>query len=324
MADSWSTVSSSAGPPSPSASTIAIFLLSTLPYDQSKQWLSLITFTPFQRLPMELRLAIWKKTLLPRTIEVYYEYYGNTGFTSRIAVPAALQVCRESRNFALPFYPLCFGSLWHFPTTRFNLSLDILYITNSVTLPHLFGIMNKTELSSLRHIAVESRFLKNINPSLKPAFKRVLLSLSGLEEFRIVYNLPKTGQSKYCGSISCTNFGEEIPDDVFDNAGVAMQRKADNWEEWALWESDKFRPVYSWTQCSCEDGDLQSNPDSQSDTLPSVYGHYPAEYSYGSSYGSEYSMREFYFDPNNESGTLPSFMLTMGSIEPSEGSERIP
>lgn len=75
------------------------------------------TFHPFPRLPIELRIQIWRMTVEPRTVEIrvggfykdlapqvkdepadrqYVQYLVNT-----TPVPAPLQTCREARNLGL-------------------------------------------------------------------------------------------------------------------------------------------------------------------------------------------------------------------------------
>jgi hypothetical protein len=72
-------------------------------------------------------------------------------------LPAALFVCRESREAVLPLYPLCFASATHPPSTRFNLSLDILLITqmDSNEVADLFGALRPMETSRLSNLAFE-------------------------------------------------------------------------------------------------------------------------------------------------------------------------
>lgn len=101
------------------------------------------TFYPFKRLPIELRNMIWCLTLQPRVVEMHWKPIqaeqdpdeANTldpndinHYYSRATLPTALQTCRDSRDAVLPFYPLCFASRTHEPKTRFNLSIDTLYL----------------------------------------------------------------------------------------------------------------------------------------------------------------------------------------------------
>jgi hypothetical protein len=72
----------------------------------------------FPKLPIELRLEIWNLTMLPRTVDIHIHQIGVlksndyqlAELYSKTPVPAALQVCRESRGEALQTYKLCFGT----------------------------------------------------------------------------------------------------------------------------------------------------------------------------------------------------------------------
>lgn len=78
----------------------------------------------------------------------------------RISLPAALSTCHDSRNAVLPLYPLCFASETHPPSTRFNLSLDTLYLSNELvhgsgnTAHKLLNSLSHTETAQLANLAL--------------------------------------------------------------------------------------------------------------------------------------------------------------------------
>jgi hypothetical protein len=91
-------------------------------------------FTPFPKLPIELRLRIWKFTLPgPRILEVAYcEAGSDSDMPEKFGVatrpPVALRVCRESRREASRFYTLSFGSENWASKIYFDFSIDTLYL----------------------------------------------------------------------------------------------------------------------------------------------------------------------------------------------------
>lgn len=241
----------------PAPSALGILLLEELPFVRRPRVSNaLTTFTNFGKLPVELRLAIWDKTFLPRAVEINYDTSSNQGFNSPDDVPSALLVHKESRNHALLHYPLCFGSIWHPAQTRFNLSLDILYISTFTILPHLFGIMTPVETAGLRYIAMEPGTLKHNSPSTTAAFKRIIKSLSALDELLVVYYLTKRGRSRYCDTISCSVFGNKIPDDILDKSYQSDAMLSEDWSEYL-----KSKAVFGWKRCTCLDMASESDTD---------------------------------------------------------------
>lgn len=102
------------------------------------------TFTVFPRLPIELRLKIWRYTFQPRVLTITeLDVDGRDYWTcererfagrsvdiyckSTCPVPVALQVCQESRGEALRAYQLSFGTDNHPAIIYFNPDLDIVY-----------------------------------------------------------------------------------------------------------------------------------------------------------------------------------------------------
>ena len=90
---------------------------------------------------------IWKLSLRPRIVEVHRQL--GTGFRPLVGPPITLEICRDSRAAVIHLYPLCFGTFWYPPITRFNFVLDAIYLDYDIyrELPFFFGIVNKSELS---------------------------------------------------------------------------------------------------------------------------------------------------------------------------------
>src|SRR5436190_18405372 len=65
------------------------------------------SFTLFPKLPIELRLKIWRDSIQPRMVKVRYDK-AHKRCTS-FAIPAILHASRESRYVGLKTYQLCFG-----------------------------------------------------------------------------------------------------------------------------------------------------------------------------------------------------------------------
>ncbi|KAH6712789.1 hypothetical protein BKA61DRAFT_656885 [Leptodontidium sp. MPI-SDFR-AT-0119] len=115
------------------------------------------TFTCFPRLPLEIRLKIWRAIAkLPRVVmlsEVRYDNMGTERWETRTSVvlqkiktgqPAVIQICHESRSECLTFYQLVLGTRCqlevytrigstcvvdvHEPTIYFNNLKDTLYV----------------------------------------------------------------------------------------------------------------------------------------------------------------------------------------------------
>ncbi|KAE8441024.1 hypothetical protein EG329_006088 [Mollisiaceae sp. DMI_Dod_QoI] len=157
------------------------------------------TFTCFPRLPIEIRTMIWKHTLEPRVVELKFEYgetdiediqlslYTQKGFYTEVRTPAALEVNRDSRQAALPYYELCFGSWWYPARTRFNFKLDILYLDYDISraFPLLFGSFTDSEMAKLRYLALDTTewcMVLYDQPGFEQKFPRFIKALQGLEE----------------------------------------------------------------------------------------------------------------------------------------------
>jgi hypothetical protein len=85
-----------------------------------------LTFTIFPKLPQEMRLKIWRSTFEPRKITIRVESDGWISPSAFFKYPMALYVCSESRQEALKWYRLLFGSS-RYPQ-YFNPLIDIPHI----------------------------------------------------------------------------------------------------------------------------------------------------------------------------------------------------
>lgn len=84
-------------------------------------------FTKFPELPTELRRKIWAfASRQPRSIELMYAWVDRE-FLNLKHPPAVLHACFESREVALYFYTLSFGTQNHPPKIYFNPVEDIVY-----------------------------------------------------------------------------------------------------------------------------------------------------------------------------------------------------
>lgn len=95
-------------------------------------------FSVFPKLPFELRLMIWRFCLPgPRNvgIKIRFKAGGFGGWVVRGNIPrppVALQVCQESREEALRYYILSFGTNAHPATVYFNYQVDTLCFSDTI------------------------------------------------------------------------------------------------------------------------------------------------------------------------------------------------
>ena len=85
-------------------------------------------FTPFPKLPAEIRCMIWKWAMPPRTVELRYSWSVDKCWTVA-KVPVTLRVCRESRYEALKVYSLAFGIHPNASKIYFNFPTDTIFLT---------------------------------------------------------------------------------------------------------------------------------------------------------------------------------------------------
>ena len=150
-------------------------------------------FTLFTSLPPEIRFIIWRLSLSARIVEILSSDCCD-GLYTHAALPAALHVCRESRQAVEALYPSCFGSFLQPETVRFNFDLDILYFDFSDReegLNHLFAALKKTELIRLKYVAIDSAYLGRVAyfELTTAALKRALKAMTDLKEMIVVCDI---------------------------------------------------------------------------------------------------------------------------------------
>lgn len=152
------------------------------------------SFTMFPKLPLEIRIIIWKLTLEPRDIEL--EFNQDRGFYSRIWTPAALRVCHDSRDAVQSLYPVCFGNVMFERRTVFNFSLDTLYLDTEFQV-HIFPLlasMTPLELSKLQYLAVAAdideldRIDQYVDLDTPALIKKAAAAMPALQELRVCYD----------------------------------------------------------------------------------------------------------------------------------------
>lgn len=197
--------------------------------DPPKVWRPYLEkFTLFPKLPIEIRQAIWKTTLKPRAVEI--EHGVDRGFYSRVHVPVALRVNKDSRNAVGLLYPLCFGSVLHQPRIVFNFSLDTLYFDGAewTDVPLFLTGLKDIELRQIRSIAVD-RDIDEVrewddmgyNPyNNMDCFKTATAAMPSLKEFRVVCKVDESwhdhGFSQGSGPIELfEEFPYEVQQELF-------------------------------------------------------------------------------------------------------------
>jgi 2EXR family len=121
------------------------------------------TFTLFPKLPTEMRTMIWKLTLEPRMVEIDFD--DEKGFYSKINYPVGLTVFQDSRQAVIGYYSLCFGSVWLPHKTRFNFSLDAIYLDKSF-IEHvrlLFSSLMREEVKKIQYFAIDEMMEYTVN-----------------------------------------------------------------------------------------------------------------------------------------------------------------
>lgn len=100
---------------------------------------ALETFTPFPKLPLELRLKVWRSTFIPRTVEVELTYtlVGKEVLITLTENPTTLWVNRESRSETLQHYSLLFAKISQSPL-YFCCAIDSLLV-DTPTSSNLFS-----------------------------------------------------------------------------------------------------------------------------------------------------------------------------------------
>jgi hypothetical protein len=155
-------------------------------------------FPRFSKLPVELRLMIWKEALpRPRLVEVNFRFkndefpFGSelASCATRTSPPAILGVCHESRTEALKHYSMCFAVDDGQANICFDLKVDIMFIACDDLVELLcclkcVGGLIQPCFQGLCHLAIG---ICSDNMIIKPAdFLFLMEDLRGLETFTLV------------------------------------------------------------------------------------------------------------------------------------------
>lgn len=151
------------------------------------------------KLPLEVRLQIWRLCWVPRLVEVHHyvhdrvlddrRRFDSNTFRSASRPPATLQVCRESRIETLKHYSLAFAARSNaLPEVYFNFNLDRLYIkeadmlTNSpLTSMFLVRDVRRVQVLALPDCYIQQLMReRQIAPELSLAFLLFRTSFSDL------------------------------------------------------------------------------------------------------------------------------------------------
>lgn len=162
----------------------------------------LTSFTLFLKLPVEIRIIIWRLTLNSRVVEI--EFTELRGFFTRVATPTALQVCRDSRRAVITFYPTCFGNIMYSPQIVFNFLLDTLYFDMSFhsQVLHFLASLKETEVKRIQSIAADSEmwfsweYDGEVEVDVFSIIKKVVPTMVALKEFMLVFNAASWAELK--------------------------------------------------------------------------------------------------------------------------------
>ncbi|KAF7952415.1 uncharacterized protein EAE97_001912 [Botrytis byssoidea] len=113
------------------------------------------TFHAFPRLPLELRLEIWRLSFPgPRLIRIFF-IEGH--FMSNATVPPGLHVCKESRNETLRFYKLCFAADPSNARIYFNVDCDVPHLIADHLDSYFYNIHNfSSPFPKFTHAAIRN------------------------------------------------------------------------------------------------------------------------------------------------------------------------
>lgn len=134
-------------------------------------------------------------------------------------LPTAFYVCRSSRQALLPLYPLCFASITHPPSTRFNLSLDILCLPHmrAPQATRLFTSLRQVEVPQLKFLAIDEAWLKFAVEEYPEELKDLLSSLIGIQRlfvFRNVYQALASPHAEVINICDRLDLFEDFPTDL--------------------------------------------------------------------------------------------------------------
>lgn len=153
---------------------------------------ALFTFLPFHRLPVELRLKIWRQAIEPRVVHIEWSRRHRHCVSGDI--PAILQVSREARIEGLKTYRPRFNTWKSASPVYFNFELD-----TACFVWKTFGRRPAKHAVALREDCRRIRFMA-IDACVRLTNGLELINFGSLKELQI---------------IGCT---EEMPDTIADPA----------------------------------------------------------------------------------------------------------
>lgn len=141
-------------------------------------------FTCFPRLPVEIRLIIWRKLCqVPRVVRIEFNNASGRCRARHRQPPTGLRVCRESREEARRSYRLAFGTAQVF----IDFDVDVIFLDNGMSiherllepttcLRQLLRHAGHEDIRSIRNLAVGCTQLALVNPFSCPPIAHTLLS----------------------------------------------------------------------------------------------------------------------------------------------------
>lgn len=138
------------------------------------------SFHSFSKLPIEIRLEIWKNILPgPRLIQVHYDVRVGKFWTTTPS-PAKLLVCSESRYEMLKEWPLRFATRGHSPLVRANLDIDTVRLSWN---PLRLRAISQEDLCSIISLEVGG---KEVQRASAEAILQSILTMPNLKDFSLV------------------------------------------------------------------------------------------------------------------------------------------
>lgn len=225
------------------------------------------SFSLFPKLPIELRLAIWRLSLEPRVVELRYSgavFEQGCEYSESYNIPTALITCKESRSAVIASYPLCFGSTFHPEATRFNFEIDTLYLNYSLKnhIDHFFDLLKDRELKGIKFLAIDwllcetHRWSQDRYRYLLGNMRQAVEHLIGLEELLSVHDLPWMSKNVCIDGV--TQSLHSIPRGtvtLYDDVSDIVRKSQINIKElpgpeeqefygYNRWQAPKRKPVY--------------------------------------------------------------------------------
>jgi len=150
-------------------------------------------FSPFSRLPQEIRAMIWRYSLTERLVLVHFRE--EMGFWTSTSEPSALRVSPDSRSAVSALYPRSFGNGMYPARIRFNFDQDILYLSGCMEshLLHFCASLTPWELASVKRIAISNDLADSSDTQVDSVamIEKVMKSMPELQTIYDVHSLNK-------------------------------------------------------------------------------------------------------------------------------------